>query len=69
MSTETIEQIPDQQPSEKIKSKRGRKLKYTTDEERKEARRKQQKEYRDRKRNELIELRRKAQQTETKNNE
>ena len=37
-------------------SKRGRKIKYKTDEERIEARRRQQKAYRERKRNELLKL-------------
>ena len=38
--------------------KRGRKIKYTTDEERKEARRQQNRNYRERRREELIKLRR-----------
>ena len=38
--------------------KRGRKLKYTTDEERREARRQQNRNYRARRREELIKLRR-----------
>ena len=40
----------------KFVSKRGRKIKYKTDEERIEARRRQQKAYRERKRNELLKL-------------
>lgn len=61
MSEESIEN-----PIEKINDKtlepkkRGRKMKYFTEEERNEARRKQQKEYRVKKHLELIELRRKA---------
>ena len=42
------------------KSKRGRKPKYATDEERKEAKRLQNKAYRERKKQELIQLRRLA---------
>ena len=46
------------QTSSEIKkgSKRGRKIKYATDEERIEARRRQQKAYRERKKNELLKL-------------
>ena len=46
------------QTSSEIKkeTKRGRKIKYQTDEERIEARRRQQKAYRERKRNELLKL-------------
>ena len=46
------------QTSSEIKkeTKRGRKIKYKTDEERIEARRRQQKAYRERKRNELLKL-------------
>ena len=40
--------------------KRGRKVKYQTDEERREARREQNRRYRERKKNELIALRRSA---------
>ena len=43
-------------PRTKFVSKRGRKIKYKTDEERIEARRRQQKAYRERKRNELLKL-------------
>ena len=43
-----------------LKPKRGRKPKYNNDVERKEAKRLQNKAYRDRKKEELIELRRKA---------
>ena len=39
-----------------VKSRRGRKIKYQTDEERIEARRRQQKAYRERKKNELLKL-------------
>ena len=49
-----------QQSSEEIKkevkSRRGRKIKYQTDEERIEARRRQQKAYRERKKKELLKL-------------
>ena len=44
----------------KVVIKRGRKPKYTTDEERKEAKRIQNKAYRERKKQELIQLRRLA---------
>ena len=43
-----------------IPTRRGRKPKYNNDEERKEAKRVQNKAYRERKKEELIELRRKA---------
>ena len=46
--------------------KRGRKQKYTTDEERKEARRQQNRNYRARRREELIKLRRQNAQKEVK---
>ena len=39
-----------------VKSRRGRKIKYQTDEERIEARRRQQKAYRERKKKELLKL-------------
>ena len=45
-----------EEASETPNKKRGRRIKYHTDEERIEARRKQQKAYRDRKRKELLEL-------------
>ena len=50
--------------------KRGRKLKYESDEERREARRQQNREYRARRREELIKLRRANVETESegKNN-
>ena len=44
------------QTMEEVKSRRGRKIKYATDEERIEARRRQQKAYRERKKNELLKL-------------
>ena len=46
------------QVAAKEPKKRGRKIKYTTDEERKEARRQQNRNYRARRREELIRLRR-----------
>ena len=45
-----------EEASETPNKKRGRRIKYHTDEERIEARRKQQKAYRERKRKELLEL-------------
>ena len=42
------------QTNEEVKSRRGRKIKYQTDEERIEARRRQQKAYRERKKKELL---------------
>ena len=54
-STEKLNELD--KPETKIQNKRGRKSKYTTDEERKEARRKQQREYRLRKKQELEKLR------------
>lgn len=45
------------EPEEKPSVKRGRKCKYATDEERVEARRRQQREYRQRKKEELERLR------------
>lgn len=63
--TETETETNSDQEEKQVKGKRGRKAKYSTEEERKEARRIQQKAYRERKRNELIDLRRKAQQNET----
>ena len=57
-SSENLNEIDN--PAESIpdeKNKRGRKSKYTTDEERKEARRKQQREYRLRRKQELEKLR------------
>ena len=44
------------QTNEEVKSRRGRKIKYQTDEERIEARRRQQKAYRERKKKELLKL-------------
>ena len=49
-----------QLPAVESPLKRGRKLKYQTDEERREARREQNRRYRERKKNELISLRRAA---------
>ena len=48
------------------KSKRGRKIKYHNEEERIDARRKQQKIYRDRKKNEVDELRSRIEELEEK---
>ena len=56
-STEKLNELDKPIPETKIQNKRGRKSKYTTDEERKEARRKQQREYRLRKKQELEKLR------------
>ena len=59
-----IEESPNsisvQLPAVESPLKRGRKLKYQTDEERREARREQNRRYRERKKNELISLRRAA---------
>ena len=49
-----------QLPPSESPLKRGRKLKYQSDEERREARREQNRRYRERKKNELISLRRSA---------
>lgn len=57
-STEKLNEVPDNETvKEKQTSKRGRKCKYENDEDRKEARRKQQREYRLRKKQELEKLR------------
>ena len=53
-------QIPQGDTATKEPKKRGRKLKYTTDEDRKEARRQQNRNYRARRREELIKLRRQS---------
>ena len=53
--TDVIEKLEKEKAP--VKSNRGRKRKYTTDEERILARRVQQKAYRERKKNELFELR------------
>ena len=75
---ETPATISIQMPPSESPLKRGRKLKYQTDEERREARREQNRRYRERKKNELISLRRAAakrekesitQPEEDKNNE
>ena len=50
-------EVSNKEPHKEPK-KRGRKIKYTTDEERKEARRQQNRNYRERRREELIKLRR-----------
>ena len=49
--TQTNEEV-----QKEVKSRRGRKIKYQTDEERIEARRRQQKAYRERKKKELLKL-------------
>ena len=61
-SKKEVEQL-DAAPAPK---KRGRKTKYETDEERREARRKQNREYRARRREELIKLRRQTAQDKNK---
>lgn len=57
-TTEEVQRSLEGQSSEEIKkevkSRRGRKIKYNTDEERIEARRRQQKAYRERKKKELL---------------
>ena len=49
VTTQTTSEI-----KKEVKSRRGRKIKYNTDEERIEARRRQQKAYRERKKKELL---------------
>ena len=57
-------------PAEEMVLKRGRKMKYQSEEERREARREQNRKYRERKKAELISLRRAAAKGEPdKNNE
>ena len=63
VTTQTTERLQKslegQSPEEikkEVKSRRGRKIKYNTDEERIEARRRQQKAYRERKKKELLKL-------------
>ena len=56
MINETMEQVTVEPVC--VKSKPGRKRKYNTEEERKEARRQQNRAYRERKRKQLIEQRR-----------
>ena len=51
VTTQTNEEV-----QKEVKSRRGRKIKYQTDEERIEARRRQQKAYRERKKKELLKL-------------
>ena len=51
VTTQTTSEI-----KKEVKSRRGRKIKYNTDEERIEARRRQQKAYRERKKKELLKL-------------
>ena len=51
VTTQTTSEI-----KKEVKSRRGRKIKYQTDEERIEARRRQQKAYRERKKKELLKL-------------
>ena len=58
------EHVDEEQTS--LKSKRGRKIKYHNEEERIESRRKQQKIYRDRKKNEVDELRSRIEALEEK---
>lgn len=65
-SKQDNELISNEVPS--IKSNRGRKKKYATDEERILARRAQQKAYRERNKNELAELRALKASLESKNN-
>ena len=54
--TPAVKKLAKSKSNEKMIETRGRKTKYATDDERKEAKRKQQKEYRMRKRAELAEL-------------
>ena len=57
-STDSVNDLDKEpEPLKPPKGKRGRKIKYLTDEERIEARRTQQKEYRERKKTEMQELR------------
>ena len=51
VTTQTTEEV-----QKEVKSRRGRKIKYNTDQERIEARRRQQKDYRERKKKELLKL-------------
>ena len=59
-TTEEVQRSLEGQSPEKVqkevKSRRGRKIKYNTDQERIEARRRQQKDYRERKKKELLKL-------------
>ena len=55
-TTSEIKKVAPEVPRTKFLSKRGRTIKYQTDEERIEARRRQQKAYRERKKNELLKL-------------
>ena len=55
-TNERLQRSLEGQSPEEVKSRRGRKIKYQTDEERIEARRRQQKAYRERKKNELLKL-------------
>ena len=57
---ETVVEVPIDTSADKEPAKRGRKLKYESDEERRQARRLQNKQYRERKKQELINLRRAA---------
>ena len=55
----SVPQDAQKEPIERSEpKKRGRKIKYTTDEDRREARRQQNRNYRERRREELIKLRR-----------
>ena len=56
VTTQTTEEV-----QKEVKSRRGRKIKYNTAEERIEARRRQQKAYRERKKKELVEKNKKEQ--------
>ena len=57
---ETVVEVPIDTSADVQPAKRGRKLKYESDEERRQARRLQNKQYRERKKQELINLRRAA---------
>lgn len=63
-SSEILDQIESEKPEPQIKT-RGRKIKYVTEEERLTARKKQQKEYRERKKMELEQLKEKIKEYET----
>lgn len=63
-SSEILDQIESEKPEPQIKT-RGRKIKYVTEEERLAARKKQQKEYRERKKMELEQLKEKIKEYET----
>ena len=62
MSDEIVNSITEEIQEQKTKSNRGRKAKYADDNARKMAKREQNRTYRERKRNELITLRRLAAQ-------